>query len=301
MAEKTPIRTVFDEGGNATGLAEFQSGEFIGVTYGGIGTNTLTTNSILLGNGTSAVQESTIQISGNTISSSDSSLITINDGLSISGGLTVSGTITGTISSSSSTLGNVQVGVTGANEIDTSSGNLTIDSAGGTVTVDDNLVVSGNLTVSGTTTTVNSTTIDIQNSLRFEGSSSNDFETNITVTDPTADRTITFPDATGNVALFATAPTAAITDGTSGQVLSTDGSGALSFTDVSTNLKESTLSTAPASEGDFDLSFDPTQSTQETPFEVAGTDAFGVALGSNKFSYNDPEGTTDTIDLGAFA
>ena len=60
------------------------------------------------------------------------------------------------------TLGNVQVGLTGDNEIDTASGNLTIDSAGGTVTVDDNLTVSGNasivgnLTVSGTTTTLNS-------------------------------------------------------------------------------------------------------------------------------------------------
>ena len=34
--------------------------------------------------------------------------------------------------------GNIQVGVTGDNEIDTSSGGLTLDSAGGTVTVDDN-------------------------------------------------------------------------------------------------------------------------------------------------------------------
>jgi len=41
--------------------------------------------------------------------------------------------------------GNIQVGITGANEIDTSSGNLTIDSAGGTVTVDDNLTVSGTI------------------------------------------------------------------------------------------------------------------------------------------------------------
>ena len=39
--------------------------------------------------------------------------------------------------------GNVQVGITGDNEIDTSSGNLTIDSAGGTTTIDDILVVSG--------------------------------------------------------------------------------------------------------------------------------------------------------------
>jgi hypothetical protein len=59
------------------------------------------------------------------------------------------------------TADDIQVGVTASNEIDTSSGNLTIDSAGGTVTVDDNLTVSGNLTVNGATTTVNSTTITI--------------------------------------------------------------------------------------------------------------------------------------------
>lgn len=39
--------------------------------------------------------------------------------------------------------GNVQVGITGDNEIDTTSGNLTIDSAGGTTTIDDALTVSG--------------------------------------------------------------------------------------------------------------------------------------------------------------
>ena len=38
-------------------------------------------------------------------------------------------------------------------------------------------------------------------SIIFEGSTANDFETSLTVTDPTADRTITFPDATGTVAL----------------------------------------------------------------------------------------------------
>src|SRR6056300_80469 len=99
MAEKTPIRTVFDESNNATGLAEFQSGEFIGVTYGGIGTNTLTSNSILLGNGTNAIQNSVIQISGSTISSSDSTLITVDDGLTVTGNLSVTNgaTITGDV------------------------------------------------------------------------------------------------------------------------------------------------------------------------------------------------------------
>jgi hypothetical protein len=39
-------------------------------------------------------------------------------------------------------------------------------------------------------------------SIVFEGSTANDFETTLTVTDPTADRTITFPDTTGTVALL---------------------------------------------------------------------------------------------------
>ena len=41
MAAKVPIRTVFDGEGNATGLAEFQSGEFIDYAYGGTGVATL--------------------------------------------------------------------------------------------------------------------------------------------------------------------------------------------------------------------------------------------------------------------
>jgi hypothetical protein len=38
-------------------------------------------------------------------------------------------------------------------------------------------------------------------SIVLEGATANDFETTLTVTDPTADRTITFPDSTGTVAL----------------------------------------------------------------------------------------------------
>jgi len=42
--------------------------------------------------------------------------------------------------------------------------------------------------------------------LIFEGATADAFETTLTVTDPTADRTITFPDATGTVALTADIP-----------------------------------------------------------------------------------------------
>jgi hypothetical protein len=53
----------------------------------------------------------------------------------------------GDIYGTGATLDNIKIGVTGANEIDTSSGNLTLDSAGGTVTVDDNLSVTGTVTL----------------------------------------------------------------------------------------------------------------------------------------------------------
>ena len=51
--------------------------------------------------------------------------------------------------------------MTGDNEIDTTSGNLTLDSAGGTITLDDDVIVSGNFTVSGTRTIVDSTTVNV--------------------------------------------------------------------------------------------------------------------------------------------
>ena len=53
--------------------------------------------------------------------------------------------------------------------------------------------------------------------------------------------------------------------------------------------------------GNFDLSFNPAQTSQETPFEVVGTDAFGVATDSTVFSCSDPSGSLSTVDLGAFS
>jgi len=58
-----------------------------------------------------------------------------------------------------------------------------------------------NLVVAGTTTTVNTVTMEAANAIVFEGATANDFETTLTITDPTADRTITMPDATGTMAL----------------------------------------------------------------------------------------------------
>ena len=71
------------------------------------------------------------------------------DGTNVAGALAVSG---------SATVDNLSLD---GNTVTTSSGNLTIDSAGGTTTINDACVISGNLTVNGTTTTINSTTVSI--------------------------------------------------------------------------------------------------------------------------------------------
>ena len=75
------------------------------------------------------------------------------------------------------------------------------------ITTASDLTVTGDLTVQGTTTTVNSTEIQVQNTLKFEGATSNDFETTLTVVDPTADRTITIPNATDRLVGRATSDT----------------------------------------------------------------------------------------------
>ena len=99
----------------------------------------------------------TIEISGNTIRSTDSTTIIINDALTVNNPLVA--------------------GVT------------TINPAG-----------SSNITSSTGFTVFGSTLVLAQNQfIAFEGASNNDFETTLTVTDPSADRVITLPNETGTV------------------------------------------------------------------------------------------------------
>jgi len=78
--------------------------------------------------------------------------VIVDDQLSVTGVSTFTSAID---ANSGATIDNIQIGISGDNEIDTSTGNLTLDSNGGTVTVDDNLTVtSGNdLVVSDLTNT----------------------------------------------------------------------------------------------------------------------------------------------------
>ena len=62
--------------------------------------------------------------------------------------------------------------------------------------------IAGNLVVSGTQTIQNETIQVVEdNTILFEGATADLHETKLTVVDPTADRIITLPDATGTVAL----------------------------------------------------------------------------------------------------
>jgi hypothetical protein len=116
---------------------------------------------------------------------------------------TVSSTVAGDSGSQSISFGSDTLTIGGtSNAITTSmSGTtLSIDIADNP-TLTGNATITGNLTVQGTTTTVNSTTVNVQNAFVFEGTTDDAFETTLTVTDPTADRTITLPNATGTVVL----------------------------------------------------------------------------------------------------
>lgn len=102
-----------------------------------------------------------------------------------------------TVSDSIDVAQDVSVGndlsVTGALSVD---GNVTLGNA-----VSDTVTIKGNLNVEGTTVTVNQTAINVTDAFVFEGATADEFETTLTIGEPTADRTITLPDNNGTIAL----------------------------------------------------------------------------------------------------
>jgi hypothetical protein len=94
--------------------------------------------------------------------------------------------------------------------------------------------------------------------------------------------------------------------GNADQVLSTNGAGILAWADQTggngggsaTSYPNSTVSPVPGSTGNFDLTFNFVQTSQEIPFESSATDAFGVNLGE-VYSMMDPGGEVlEPVDLG---
>ena len=206
----TEIYTAIGDGTTVSGIVKFAddsstvtsisaNGETIRI-LGGTGiTSTISgndltlavDNTIITGSSSTVLTNKTINGPDNTITniantSLANSSITVSDGsntspVNLGGTLTFAGT---------------------TNEVDVveNAGTVTLGLPND-VTIGNNLTVTGNLAVQGTTTTVNSTTIEITNSFTFEGATSDDFETTLTVIDPTADRTVSLPNATGTVVL----------------------------------------------------------------------------------------------------
>ena len=83
----------------------------------------------------------------------------ISGATNITGNTTIGGTlnVTNDITSSGGIFGNIRVGVTNDNEIDTSTGNLTLDSSGGKVHITDNCEIDGDCDIDGQLDVKNST------------------------------------------------------------------------------------------------------------------------------------------------
>ena len=95
-----------------------------------------------------------LQVDGNTtLGNASSDTLIVN----------ATSTFNAAITSTDITADSVQIGVSGASEIDTSAGNLTLDSTGGTVIVDDNLNVAGNSIFTGQMTVNDSIILDSTN------------------------------------------------------------------------------------------------------------------------------------------
>jgi hypothetical protein len=123
---------------------------------------------------------------------------------------------------------------------------ITFPDATGTVAFTSDITVTPSSTNTLTNKTLTSPIISgltiSDASIVFEGATANDFETTITFTDPTADRTITFPDATGTVALtadFAALSGATFTGAISGTSLTL--SGDLTVNGTTTNINSTNL------------------------------------------------------------
>ena len=171
--------------------------------------------------------------------------------------------------------------------------------ADGTVTFSSNLTVTGTTTLNGNlvlgdaaadTLTVGAT-IQGASPLTFEGGTADGFETTFAITDPTADRTITFQNASGTVAFTSDDITGNAATVTSAANNSTNETVYLTFVDGQTGAQEI--------ETDVGLTYNPSTglitSTSVTAGTVTSTGNVVIADAGNIGSASD----TDAIAIGA--
>ena len=205
MADKKPIRAVFNDSNVATGLAEFQSGDTIPLAHGGIGA-ALSIGSagqvLKVNSGASALEfgnvEAIVNIDGAT--NLESATLAVGDKILLSDG---------------GTEGRVLL-----SQLDTLFSGTSKTLTNKTLT-------------NPTITTPQMTTPSITSgSLIFEGSTADSFETTLAVTDPTADRTLTLPNVTGTI----------VTTGDTGSVTNTMLAGSITNAKLAGSITNAKLS-----------------------------------------------------------
>ena len=177
---------------------------------------------------------------------------------------------------------------TGSGWLDTT---FIADHLTGNISLGHNLAVTGNIT-GGNLITAGDVEIQARSELKLFDSDSSHYVAIVPPATVSANVTFVLPGDAG----------------TSDYVLSTNGAGTLSWIEQSggggsgaSSFPNSTVTPLPSSEGNFDLSYNYAQTTQETPFESGGTDAFGVSLGE-VYSMMDPAGDIPApTDLGILA
>ena len=206
LGDSQPVLAVFSpdensiigfnwDGGNGTGLVKTNS--------------TSTTNSTGVAIQSGRVTGGTGLTTGNvTIQSGNGAGTNTNSGYVIID----SGTKTGT-----GTAGPVTIGTTNASAITLGRTGITTTNAGAltvsqTLTASSTVALNGNTTIGDATTDRLTLTAQLQGGspLVFQGATDNSFTTTFAITDPTANRTITIPDATGTIVLDTTLNTLAI-------------------------------------------------------------------------------------------
>jgi hypothetical protein len=193
-------------------------------------------------------------------------------------------TSVGTLTSLSVT-GNVSGGNLITAGLVNSTGNVT----GGNLTTAGRVIATGN--ISGSTLTASgNVVVQSRQQVKFYDTDNSNFISFRAPNALTGDFILTLPTGYGNA----------------DQVLSTNGAGGLAWVDQSgggggssaTSYPNSTVSPVPGATGNFDLSFNFVQTSQEIPFETSATDAFGVNLGE-VYSMMDPGGEIlEPVDLG---
>ncbi len=202
---------------------------------------------------------------------------TITLGGDLTGNVTItdlaSGTLTATVAADSVALGTDTTGsyistIAGtSNEVEVSG------SGSETATVTVGLPADVTVTTSLTTPLVNVSGASIV----MEGATANDFETTLTVTDPTADRTITFADATGTV--ITTGNAGALLDGTTATTQSASDNSTKLATTAYVDTGLNALSSNSITDADNNTKIQVEESSDENiiRFDTAGSERMTIA------------------------